>query len=587
MSLPSDAGYSVPNETARVALAIFPKGNIYMRLYDALGSIYKQHEFADLYSALGQPAIQPVRLALVCILQFMEGLTDQQAANAVRTRIDWKYLLGLELTDTGFDPSVLSEFRSRLLNNTIGIIDNTGNVEQRLLDSLLLHFRERGLLKAGGRARTDSTHVLGAITALNRLQLVLETMRHALNTLSVVAPEWLLDVLQHVAPDWLERYGSRADDFHLPKKETERLALTQAVGMDGFALLEAIDGAMTPVWLRQVPAMRILRRVWLQNYMRTGTEHLGKGSEGQFSWREVGNIPPATLFLSTPYDPEARYARKRSTSWIGYKVHLTESCDDENTALALATPTSTPTAPHLITQVETSPAPSPDTAATPLVHKKLRDKGLFPQIHLVDIGDLGYIEIALEAESRREFGVELLGPMRRDYHRQAHEGQGFEVEHFVIDWNAKRVECPNGKVSRSWTPAIERGKEMIKVKFSMKDCQPCPFREKCTNSQTKTRRMLTLKPQELHEALRRGRLREQTREYKTEYRRRSGIEGTISQGVRGFGMRQSRYIGQAKTHLQHVLTAIGINLVRFDNWLLGKEPVQTRRSAFVRLLAAT
>ena len=569
MSLPSEASYSVPEETARVARAIFPKGNIYMRLYDALGSIYKQQDFIDLFSALGQPAIHPVRLALVCILQFMEGLTDQQAANAVRTRIDLKYLLGLELTNSGFDPSVLSEFRSRLLN----ITSSTASVEQRLLDTLLLHFQERGLLKAGGRVRTDSTHVLGAITALNRLQLVLETMRHALNTLSVVAPDWLL---QHVAPDWLDRYGSRADDFHLPKKDTERLALTQTVGKDGFLLLEAIDDASAPVWLRQVPALRILRRVWVQNYTRTvHTEHLDQGKEAkegsddQISWREVGNIPAATVFLSTPYDPEAHYAKKRSTSWVGYKVHLTESCDND--------------APHLITQVETSPAPSPDTAATPVVHKKLQDKGLLPKTHLVD---MGYIEILLEAESRRDFGVELLGPMRRDYRRQAHEGQGFEVEHFIIDWEAKKVECPNGKMSSSWTPAVEHGKDLFKVKFSMKDCEPCPFREKCTNSRTKTRRTLTLKPQELHEALRRGRLREQTREYKTEYRHRCGIEGTISQGVRGFEMRQSRYMGQAKTHLQHVLTAIGINLVRFDNWLLGKEPVQTRRSAFVNLLGA-
>lgn len=245
----------------------------------------------------------------------------------------------------------------------------------------------------------------------------------------------------------------------------------------------------------------------------------------------------------------------------------------------------------MIIHVQTSLAPSPDTAATPAVHKTLKDKGLLPKTHLVDIGDMDYIEIALEAESRREYGVDLVGPMRRDYHRQAHEGQGFEVEHFVIAWEAKRVECPNGKMNSSWSPTVERGKDLIRVKFSMTDCQPCPFRAKCTNSHKLTRRGLTLKPRELHEALRRGRLREQTQEYKREYRRRAGIEGTISQGVRGFEMRRSRYIGQAKgqakTHLQHVLTAIGINLVRFDNWLLGKEVVQTRLCAFVRLMAAT
>jgi transposase len=241
VSLSSEASYSVPEETARVAHAVLPKGNIYMRLYDARGSIYAQADFADLFSALGQPAIQPVRLALVCIVQFMEGLTDEQAANAVRTRIDLKYLLGLELIDTGFDASVLSEFRSRLITINTG---STGSIEQRLLDTLLTHFHELGILKAGGRVRTDSTQVLGAISALNRLQLVIETMRYALNTLAVVAPDWLLE---HSSPDWVDRYAQRTDDFHLPKKEQERAALIHLVGTDGFVLLEAIDDAATPI----------------------------------------------------------------------------------------------------------------------------------------------------------------------------------------------------------------------------------------------------------------------------------------------------------------------------------------------------
>jgi transposase len=134
---------------------------------------------------------------------------------------------------------------------------------------------------------------------------------------------------------------------------------------------------------------------------------------------------------------------------------------------------------------------------------------------------------------------------------------------------------------------VERGKDLIKVKFATGDCQACPFREKCTDSRTRTRRTLTLKPQELHEALRRGRQREHTAEYKAAYRRRAGIEGTLSQGVRRCGLRRTRYLGQAKTHLAHVLTAIGINLLRFDNWLQGKEPIQTKRSAFVRLMVPT
>ncbi len=546
MSLSPPAGYVIPAETVRVARAIFPNGNLYLRLADTLGAIYQQDDFADLFSALGQPGIPPVRLALVCILQFLEGLTDAQAADAVRTRLDWKYLLALDLTDPGFDPSVLSEFRTRLL---------AGSIEERLLDTLLAHFRARGLLKPGGRVRTDSTHVLGAIRATTRLELVIETMRQALNTLALVAPAWLQP---RVAPEWLDRYSTRADDYRLPKKEAERATYVQQVGADGFALLAAVDDPTAPLWLRQVPALQILRRVWIQNYSRTAE---------RITWRDVNNIPPSSLFLSSPYDPEAHYAKKRSTSWVGYKVHLTESCDED--------------APRLIVHVETSAAPAPDTATTPAVHQRLRAKGLPPKTHVVD---MGYIEIALELASRREYGVELLGPMRRDYRRQAHEGQGFAVEHFAIDWPGKQVTCPQGKTSSSWTPVVERGKDLIKVKFATSDCQTCPFREKCTDSCKQTRRTLTLKPQELHEALRRGRQREHTAEYKAAYRRRAGIEGTISQGVRRCGLRRTRYIGQAKTHLAHVLTAIGINLLRFDNWMQGKEPIQTKRSAFVRLM---
>jgi transposase len=366
--------------------------------------------------------------------------------------------------------------------------------------------------------------------------------------------------LRHIAdPAWVDRYAARADTGRLPKKETERTAYILTVGRDGFALLAAIDAPTAPQWLRQVPAMQILRRVWIQNYQRTNEE---------VAWREPKNLPPATLFLSSPYDIEAHYAKKRSTSWVGYKVHLTESCDDDT--------------PHLITHVETSLAPTPDTAATPVVHQRLKDKGLLPARHLVD---MGYIEIALAVDTKQDFGVELVGPMRQDYRRQAHEGQGFAVEQFRIDWEAQQVECPQGQMSSSWAPAVERGKELIKVKFASAVCGKCAVREKCTDSRRAVRRTLTLKPYALHEALRQGRQRERTAEYKAEYRKRSGIEGTISQGVRAFGLRQSGYIGLAKTHLAQVLTAIAINLVRWDNWLQGVALAQTRQAAFVRVLA--
>ena len=180
MSLQPQAMYCVPEETALVARAIFPSGNLVLQIYDQLDMLFRDADFADLFPHQGQPAEAPVRLALVTLLQFWEGLTDRQAADAVRTRLDWKYLLCLELTDRGFDHTVLSEFRTRLLTHA---------AEQRLFDTILTLAHERGLLKAGGRQRSDSTHVLGAMRAMTRLEVVTETLRHALNVVAKLQPD--------------------------------------------------------------------------------------------------------------------------------------------------------------------------------------------------------------------------------------------------------------------------------------------------------------------------------------------------------------------------------------------------------------
>src|SRR5215472_8422187 len=185
----------VPEETARVARAAFPKGHPYLTFRDALGTIFQDEDFLALFPAWGQPGLPPWRLALVTIMQFRENLADRQAAEAVRARIDWKYLLSLDLTDPGFDFSVLSEFRDRLL---------AGSSEELLLTKLLERCRVLGLLKARGQQRTDATHVLAAIRVLTRLELVAEMLRAALNDVARVAPAWL----QARAPlEWYERYS--------------------------------------------------------------------------------------------------------------------------------------------------------------------------------------------------------------------------------------------------------------------------------------------------------------------------------------------------------------------------------------------
>jgi transposase len=426
----------IPPETGRVARAAFPRGNRYLRVADELETLFHDDAFVALFPTHGQPALPPWRLALVTILQFAEGLSDRQAAHAVRSRIDWKYGLRLELTDPGFDASVLSEFRGRLI---------AGAAEYLLFDTLLTWCRDRHLIKAGGRQRTDSTHILAAVRALNRIEVVGETLRHALNTLAVVAPEWLRAVSP---PDWKDRYARRAEDDRLLTTQAARAALALVIGTDGCRLLAAVDHADAPPWLREVPAVGILRRVWIQNYWWDGP---------QLCWREADNIPPAAQCISSPYDAEAHYARKHTTPWVGYKVHITETCEDD--------------LPHLMTNIETTIGPAADGAATPRIHAALQQRGLLPGTHIVDTG---LLDADLLVESQEHYGVDLLGPTRLDYHWQAREGAGFDVQHFQINWDQQHATCPAGKTSTGWTPAVDnRGNAVIKVKFSTKDCRRC------------------------------------------------------------------------------------------------------------------
>src|ERR671933_2077960 len=258
----------VPDDTGRVARAAFRRGNPYLLLRDRLGAVFADADFADLYPTLGQPAYAPWRLALVTLMQFREGLSDRQAAEAVRARIDWKYLLGLELTDPGFDFSVLCEFRDRLL---------TGGAAERLLERVLEVCRELGVLKARGRQRTDATHVLAAVRKLNRLELVAETLRAALNAAAAAAPDWLREL---APPAWYERYGRRIEDTRLPKSEANREAYARQVGEDGFDLLDALSGSQAPEGLAALPAIQTLRTVWARHFERAETEPSGSASAG-------------------------------------------------------------------------------------------------------------------------------------------------------------------------------------------------------------------------------------------------------------------------------------------------------------------
>jgi transposase len=244
------------------------------------------------------------------------------------------------------------------------------------------------------------------------------------------------------APDeWYERYERRIEEYRLPKEQGKRTALVEAIGADGYALLEVISTTTVLNWLAHVRAVETLRRVWVQQFELI---------EGHVHFRANDNIPPASSMICSPYDVEATYGRKLTTWWVGYKVHLTESCDEDT--------------PRLITHVETSRAGHGDVDVTPLIHQALKEKNLLPAEHLTDTN---YAEAKQCVQSRHMYGIDLIAPTRADNKWQAKEKQGFDASSFSIDWQAHKATCPAGQESSSWTPAIDNySNEVIKIKFS-------------------------------------------------------------------------------------------------------------------------
>jgi len=453
----------VPAETARVARAAFPKGHPYLTLRDALGTIFQDEDFTALFPAWGHPALSPWRLALVTIMQFRENLGDRQAAEAVRARIDWKYLLSLELTDPGFDFSILSEFRDRLL---------AGSAEELLLDKLLERCRVLGLLKARGQQRTDSTHVLAAVRVLNRLELVAETLRAALNAVATVAPDWL----QAVTPlAWYERYSRRIEESRLPKDTAEREAYAHTVGEDGFRFLDLLETPEAPAGLRELPHMEALRRTWQRHYERT--EEAPASAEvpavRQVRFKENRELPPAAAGIESPYDVEARYRQKRDTTWTGYMVHVSETCE--------------PTAPHLLTHVHTTPATVHEAQCTEPMQQALIEKEVPPREHLVDAA---YISSELLVRSRDAQDILLRGPTRPSQGWQAQVEGAYGPEQFVVDWDQQQVRCPQGHLSTAWWEhGGGQGSRPLMVQFATQTCAPCPVRAACTRAKRRGRRL--------------------------------------------------------------------------------------------------
>lgn len=555
MSLKPTEPPAIPEQTQRIARAAFKKSNLYLKMRDTFEVFLKDAQFADLFPRRGQPALAPWRLMLVTLFQYVENLSDQQAADAVRSRIDWKYALSLELEDEGFDASVLCEFRTRLVEH---------DAHARLFEAMLSRFSEAGYLKTRGRQRTDSTHVLASVRLMTQTETVGETLRHALNTLALEVPSWLVE---HIEPDWFDRYSKRIEVMRLPKNQKDRETLLLMMAKYGYHLLTQLYRSGMPE-LCLLPAVETLRQVWVQQFMRQEAYETtsAEGMPASIVVRTGKDCPPSEVQIRSPYDVEARLSVKRETVWTGYKVHLTETCDEGQ--------------PHLISQVLTTASTLPDSCATPLIHALMGQTQRMPAQHLVDEG---YTQASHLLTSQRDLGILLLGPVALDGSRQASANEGFDSAAFPVDWQAQQVRCPAGKHSASFRRMKNaRGGWFIRAEFRLSDCRDCAFRSPCTRSQ-KTGRSLYLHPQGEHEALHERRRYQKTPEFAQRYAARAGIEGTLSEGVREHGLHRSRYVGQAKTHLQHMLTGAAINFCRVFSWIVGEPLATTRVSHFARL----
>ncbi|MGA5135502.1 IS1182 family transposase [Streptomyces olivoreticuli] len=566
----------------RIARASNPRGTTAMWVRDRLDELFVDEDFAEWYPADGRKGLSPAWLAMVSVLQYAENLTDRQAAEAVRCRLDWKYCLGLALDDPGFDYSVLSEFRSRMAE---------GDRADRLLAVLVGRLVAAGLVKRESRLRTDSTHVLAAVRQLNRAELVGETLRAALEDLAVHGETWLAGL---VTPRWGDRYGRTVRYDRLPRSKEEVVAYVLQVGDDGMHILGAVHRDDAPPGLRNLPSVQVLRQVWIQQYWHD--------EDGQLRWRgpknttdrqarrgierrdtgtakAVGRPDPATarvpwagLEIVTPHDAEARFSRKVTASgeraWIGYRDHQTETCDKDT--------------PNVIVHVATRPASEQDIDALDDIHRALVGRGFRPREHLVDSG---YITPDKIHHTARQWGITLFGPVRLDP-RGDRGHPGFTKEDFQVNWDERTMTCPNGETSSPWKPTHTDGHARFSVLFPRKACRECADRLSCTGNVDGKGRHITLLPRPVQEIQTRARLEQKTEQWQRRYAMRSGCEATVSETVHAHGLRHCRYRGAARTHVQHVLTAAGTNLVRLSDYFPpGFKPPASHRNgtAFLRL----
>jgi len=522
MSLKPQPPREMPEEMARIGSQLLAPESPYRLIGEQLYAKYRDEGFADLYPAEGKPGLSPVDLALVTVFQYLEDLSDRQAAEALRMRLDWKYALHQPVDYAGFNFSVLSEYRARLAAH---------EAEGRMFETVLEQLKELGMIKARGRQRTDSLAVLTRVRTLNRIELVVETLRLAVGALLAMDSEWTRAT---VPSSWEERYGKRCVAERL--SESERAVLQAETGQDGQWLLERLDAPTTPKELRELPEVKVLRTVWAQQYeVRDRAVIFQPGAyDGEAQ-------------IQSPHDPEARWSKKRDQEWIGDKLQVTET-DDEGL-------------PHLITDIALTSSVESDQQALGEIQQRQAECDVAPASRFVD---QGYVSGATLAASR-DCGEDLVGPAPAAHSPQSRLVDGITLDQFELNLEQGIAQCPGhqqavGQLSTdgSW-----------RFKFAAEVCAECPLRARCCTGQGG--RSLTLGAH--YAELEAARLRQQTEAFKEEYRlHRGGVEGCLSALVRGQGIRVNRYTKRAKNNLRALFVGIAVNFRRVARWMAGLRP---------------
>lgn len=512
--------WPMPPETAAVGKAILKEDSPYRLIGERLFEGCRENDYADLYSMEGKPGISPVILAFVTVFQFMERLPDRQAAESVRMRMDWKYALHLPLAYEGFDYSVLSEFRDRLLAH---------QAEGRVFEQLVQEFRSMGLVKERGKQRTDSIAMLMKVRHLSRLELVVETLRLAVGAILKVDRAWAEAL---IPPSWEERYSER---FVLQRHTQEEWAEhDQHVGSDGEWLIARLTGEGAPAEIKNLAEVQVLKTVWAQQFREV---------QGKMVYQELKKYDGHTQ-IQTPHDPQARYSRKRIQEWIGGKVQVTET-DDEGY-------------PHLITDIAGTCSSQTDYESLAEIQARLKERHCLPKEQYVDSGYMSGPNLAVSVQN----GIDLIGPTVPVVSPQSKIPDGITTEYFDIDVEQLQATCPGGN---SVGPDFGwKGK--IRFLFPKEVCAACGLRERCcTGEGGRTLCVGTTYP-----LLQQARKRQKTEAFQQDYHKhRCGVEGCVSALARGNGMRTSRYIGNQKRHLQAVFCGTAANLKRTALWLAG------------------